>query len=295
MDPVVAAGEPRLRRLRAVARFSIAVSSSVISSTSPARSIAVSSPSVVSIEATQTWRSSCHPHLQQFPETSIAVLSSLYSEGVPSFTVGVNRVRFVPQATGVCPAGTPTRSIDRANGLYTGSADSRHRHAAGVGAALHPCLRCAGSPGDGLPREGVNRAGGCAARHDRHGESHVEKPRGDDSVADGSPRDRATGRSRARVETRPADLGSGSPETDRHHAGFPLCREATPFTARRMSPQDSLVKKGDFHLLLCGLSGVSSRVMSSMASKSSSKEYKYSIPSRSMYAAIVASPNANPS
>jgi hypothetical protein len=77
-----------------------------------------------------------------------------------------------------------------------------------------------------------------------HGENRIEKPRGDDSVADGSPRDRATGRSRARVETHPADLGRGSPETDRQLAGFPLCREAAPFTARRMSPNKRLYDEG---------------------------------------------------
>lgn len=75
-----------------------------------------------------------------------------------------------------------------------------------------------------------------AARHDRLGESRVGKPRGDDSLADGSLRDEATGCSRARGETRPADLGRVSPETDRQQAEFPLSREAASVTARRMSP-----------------------------------------------------------
>jgi hypothetical protein len=68
----------------------------------------------------------------------------------------------------------------------------------------------------------ILRAGGCAPRHDRSRESRGEKPRGDDSVADGSPRDRATGRSRARVEPRPADLGRASPTTDGSRPGS-LC------------------------------------------------------------------------
>ena len=77
---------------------------------------------------------------------------------------------------------------------------------------------------------------------------------GDDSHADGSTRGvsrtlrvlvcerdaprlaNATGRPRARVETRPADARRDGPETDRYRAGFPLCREARSFTARRMSP-----------------------------------------------------------
>jgi hypothetical protein len=142
----------------------------------------------------------------------------------------VNRVRSVPRTTGDCRTGTPTLSIVCANNLHTGSADSRWLVATGVGPST--------THGDGAPRarsKGVTGAGTGAVRHDRLGESRVEKPRGDDSLADGTPRDRATGRSRARVETRPADFGRVSPETDRQQAGFPLCREAPPFTARRMS------------------------------------------------------------
>ena len=112
-----------------------------------------------------------------------------------------------------------------------GSAGSHRWHAAGVGPhSTHVCgAREARS-------KGVNHAGECAVRHDRLGESRVEKPRGNDSLADGSARDSATGRSRARVETRPADLGRVGLETDRHRAGFSLWREAAPFTARRMPP-----------------------------------------------------------
>jgi hypothetical protein len=143
------------------------------------------------------------------------------SERIPAFTPGVNSVRPVAQTTGHGRSGTPTFSITRAIRVHTGSVDSRWLATAGVGSST--------THGDGAPRarsKGVTGAGTGAARHDRLGESRVEKPRGDDSLADGSPRDRATGRSRARVETRPADLGRVSPETDRHRAGFPLCREA---------------------------------------------------------------------
>ncbi len=52
-----------------------------------------------------------------------------------------------------------------------------------------------------------------AVRHDRLGERRPEKPGVDDSLADGSARDSATGRSRARDETRPTDLGRNGPET----------------------------------------------------------------------------------
>jgi len=44
-------------------------------------------------------------------------------------------------------------------------------------------------------------------------ERRPEKPGVDDSLAGGSARDSATGRSRARDETRPTDLGREGPET----------------------------------------------------------------------------------
>jgi len=157
------------------------------------------------------------------------------SERIPAFRPGVNRVSSGRQTSGCGRPGAPTFSIASADSSHTGSADSRRLAAEGVGPhSTHVCgaLRARAM---GCPREGVTKAGTGAARHDRLGESRVEKPRGDDSLADGSPRDRATGRSRARVETRPADLGRVSPETDPEQAGFPLWREAAPFTARRMS------------------------------------------------------------
>ena len=91
-------------------------------------------------------------------------------------------------------AGTPRFSTDRADGSHTCSADPRRPATEGVGPrSTHVCgareVRVMG-----CSREGVNHAGGYAASQDRHGGSHVEKPRGSDSVADGSPRDRATGR-----------------------------------------------------------------------------------------------------
>jgi hypothetical protein len=137
------------------------------------------------------------------------------------------------QLTGHSRSGTPTFSLTRAIRSHMGSADPRWLATAGVGSST--------THGDGAPRaqsKGVTGAGMGAVRHDCLGESRVEKPRGDDSLADRSPRDRATGRSRAKVETRPADLGRVSPEPDRHRAGFPLCREPAPFTPRRMSQQD---------------------------------------------------------
>jgi len=121
-------------------------------------------------------------------------------------------------------------TITSVDSLHTGSADSRWLVAMRVGPST--------THGDGAPRarsKGVTGAGVGTVRFGHRGESCVEKPRGNDFPVDGSPRDRATGRSRVRVKTRPADLGRDSPETDRQQAGFPLSREAAPFTARRMS------------------------------------------------------------
>jgi hypothetical protein len=159
----------------------------------------------------------------------------LNSERIPPFTAGVNRVRSVPQTTGDCPTGTPIFSITCVKDLRTGSADSHRRHAAGVGPhSTHVC----GAPQARLMafgREGVTGAGIGIARFDRLGESRVEKPRGDDSLADGSTRGGATGRSRPRDETRPADAGRDGPETDRKQSGFPLSREPPSFTTGRTS------------------------------------------------------------
>jgi hypothetical protein len=156
---------------------------------------------------------------------------------------GVNRVSSVPQTTGRWLAGTPTFSISCDDDSHTGFADSRWLVTAGVGPST--------THGDGAPRarsKGVTGADTGTARFDHRGESRVEKPRGNDFPVDGSPRDRAAGRSRARVETRPADLGRVSPETDRQQAGFPLCREAAPVTARRMSPEYTLTYVGRYHI-----------------------------------------------
>jgi len=89
-----------------------------------------------------------------------------------------------------------------------GSADSRRRHPVRVGP--HSTFVCGALR---ARSKGVTGAGTGAARsferprpfvmtrahrslepHNRHGESRVEKPRGDDSVVDGSARDRAAGR-----------------------------------------------------------------------------------------------------
>ena len=164
-----------------------------------------------------------------------SVFLSLNSERIPSFTAGVNRVRSVSQTTGDCPTGTPTLSIARVKDSRTGSADSHCRYAVGVGPhSTHVC----GAPQARLMafgRQGVTGAGTGTVRFDRLGESRVEKPRGDDSLADGSTRGGATGRSRPRDETRPADAGRDGPETDRKQSGFPLLREAPSFTTGRTS------------------------------------------------------------
>jgi len=76
-----------------------------------------------------------------------------------------------------------------------------------------------------------------AVRHDRLRERRPEKPGVDDSLAGGSARDSATGRSRARDETRPTDLGREGPETCSVTGRVSSCGEASPFTARRMSLQ----------------------------------------------------------
>jgi len=114
----------------------------------------------------------------------------------------VNRVGLVGQTTRRWPAGTPTFSITHGHHSHTGSADSRWRVTTGVGPSP--------THGDGAPRarsKGVTGAGTGTARFDHRGESRVEKPRGNDFSVDGSPRDRATGRSRARVETPPPTSG----------------------------------------------------------------------------------------
>lgn len=155
---------------------------------------------------------------------------SLISERNPPFSAGVNRVRLMRQPSGVAPTGTPALRIARTDDSHTDSSDSRWLATAGVGLySIHVCgAREAWS-------HGVNRAGRYAARHNHLRESHVEKPRGDDSLADGSSHDRNTGRFQSRVEIRPADAGRARPETDRKQAGSLLCGEALPFTAGRLS------------------------------------------------------------
>jgi len=74
----------------------------------------------------------------------------------------------------------------------------------------------------GVPRarsRGVTGAGIETTRLDRLGESPVEKPRGDDSLADGSIHGGTTGHSRPRVVTRPADAGRDGPEPEPERPG----------------------------------------------------------------------------
>ena len=123
----------------------------------------------------------------------------------------VNRVRSGPQTTGDCRGGTSTVSTACIDSSYTGSADSRNRQPAGVGPCSTHVRGAREARVMGCPRKGVNRAGRCAVRHDRLGESRVETPCGDDSLADVSP------------VTGPQDAPERGP------------KPATPFTARRMS------------------------------------------------------------
>jgi len=81
-------------------------------------------------------------------------------------------------------------------------------------AALHPCLRRAGSPVDGLWPTRCEPCRHRTARFDRLGESGRLKIDRDDTLSDGSARDSATRRSRPRVETRPIDAGRASLETE---------------------------------------------------------------------------------
>ena len=98
-------------------------------------------------------------------------------------------------------------------------------------AALHPCLRRAGSPVDGLWPTRCEPCRHRTARFDRLGESGRLKIDRDDTLSDGSARDSATRRSRPRVETRPIDSGRASLETEPDDR-VPRCgREAPPFTA----------------------------------------------------------------
>ena len=80
-----------------------------------------------------------------------------------------------------------------------------------------------------------------AVRHDRLGERRPEKPGVDDSLADGSARDSATGRSRARDETPvPQTSGETVLKPARQQVGFPRAGEAPSFTTGRMSHRDGV-------------------------------------------------------
>ena len=100
----------------------------------------------------------------------------------------------------------------------------------------HPC----GAPQARLMafgRQGVTgaeRSRDGTARFDRLGESHVEKPRDDDTLADGSTCGGATGRSRPRDEPRPRrrrERRSWNRTEPNRSDRVPCCgREAPPFT-----------------------------------------------------------------
>lgn len=114
-------------------------------------------------------------------------------------------------------AGTQTLSTRPFGRDITVFATSHPVDCRGMWTALHPCSRCPTSP---VKRCDWGRHG--TARFDRLGESCVEKPRGDDSLADGSTGDGATGCSHQRVETRPADAGRGGSEIKPGRPGSPL-------------------------------------------------------------------------
>ena len=112
---------------------------------------------------------------------------------------------------------------------------NNHRRFPRVGAATDCGVRVVRQHGNPASGSGKCDRTDRAARHDRLGESHPEKPSGDDSLADGSARDSATGRSRARDEPRPTDLGREGPETCSATGRGSLCGGAPSFTTGRMS------------------------------------------------------------
>jgi hypothetical protein len=129
-------------------------------------------------------------------------------------------------------AGTPTETAkSSANVCFDRVTPHPIANERGMWAALHPCLRRAGSPVDGLWPTRCEPCRHRTARFDRLGESGRLKIDRDDTLSDGSARDSATRRSRPRVETRPIDAGRASLETEPDDR-VPRCgREAPPFTA----------------------------------------------------------------
>jgi len=128
------------------------------------------------------------------------------------------------------PAESQTLSTRRDMSVSKGHVDSRHSRGStrraetsvrGFLGRRFPRVGSATDCGVRVVRQHGNPAHGSgkcdrtdrAVRHDRLGERRPEKPGVDDSLADGSARDSATGRSRARDETRPTDLGREGPET----------------------------------------------------------------------------------
>jgi len=92
-----------------------------------------------------------------------------------------------------------------------------HPFPGSAGASLNTILEPRDRHGESR-RQNAKRSG-CPS--ELRSDDRVEKLRDDDSVANGSPGDRATGRTRAKVEPCSADLGRGGPETDRQLAGIP--------------------------------------------------------------------------
>ncbi len=177
--------------------------------------------------------------------------ASRSGDGRESDMVRTNRRRL--------PAETPTVSTLGDVGHSKGYVGSRHlrgstrraetsvrgflgRRFPRVGSATDCGVRVVRQHGNPAHGSGTCDRTDHAVRHDRLGESQPEKPDGDDSLADGSARDSATGRSRARDEPRPAPSTSGETVLNpaRQQAGFPRAGEAPSFTTGRMSPVVSL-------------------------------------------------------
>jgi len=134
-------------------------------------------------------------------------------------------------------AGTPPKTAkSSANVCFDRVTPHPIANERGMWAALHPCLRRAGSPVDGLWPTRCEPCRHRTARFDRLGESGRLKIDRDDTLSDGSARDSATRRSRPRVETRPIDAGRASLETEPDDR-VPRCgRKPRRLRRARMSP-----------------------------------------------------------
>jgi hypothetical protein len=165
------------------------------------------------------------------PTNAIVELTflSLISERIPAFRPGVNRVTRLRNRRRWL-AETQTLSTHRDVPNIKGCVGFRHLHGStrraetsvlNISGRRFPRVSSATDCGVRVVRQHGNPAygsGKCdrtdhAVRHDRLGERRPEKTGVNDSLADGSTCGGATGRSRARDETRSTDLGRDGPET----------------------------------------------------------------------------------